>query len=72
MNRRKTDRPLPAHAYVRRLISLMLGIMAGAMAMVLVISAFRNGRSVEWQLNVINILALTLFDLIATGSMAEG
>jgi hypothetical protein len=69
MNRRKTDKAIPAHIFMRRLISLMLGVMAGAMAMVLVISAFRNGRSVEWQLNIINVLALTLFDLIATGSM---
>lgn len=47
-----------------RILSLMLGIMAFGMAAVLVMNAFRNGRTTSWQLLIVNVFAQSAFDVI--------
>ena len=49
-----------------RLLSLMLGIMAFGLAAVLILNAFRNGKTTAWQLLVVNVFAQSAFDVIAS------
>ena len=49
-----------------RILSVMLGIMAFGMAVVLVLNAFRNGRATAWQLLIVNVFAQSMFDVIAS------
>lgn len=52
--------------FTLRILSILLAVMAIGIAGVLLMNAFRNGKTTAWQLLIVNVFAQNMFDTIAS------
>lgn len=53
-------------SFTLRILSILLAVMAIGIAGVLLMNAFRNGKTTAWQLLIVNVFAQNMFDTIAS------